>query len=49
MMTSMMKKTMAAKGVASLDELRELSQEAEVKHFGDRLYARYLSEYLEAV
>jgi peroxiredoxin family protein len=31
MMTSMMKKTMASKGVASLEELRELSQEAEVK------------------
>ena len=31
MMTSMMKKKMASKGVASLEELRELSQEAEVK------------------
>jgi len=31
MMTSMMKKKMAAKGVASLEELRELSQEAEVR------------------
>jgi peroxiredoxin family protein len=30
-MTSMMKKKMASKGVASLEELRELSQEAEVK------------------
>ncbi len=31
MMTSMMKKKMASKGVASLEELRELCQEAEVK------------------
>lgn len=31
MMTAMMKKKMKAKGVASLDELRELCQEAEVK------------------
>jgi len=31
MMTSMMKKKMADKGVASLEELRELCQEAEVK------------------
>ncbi len=31
MMTSMMKKKMKEKGVASLDELRELCQEAEVK------------------
>jgi peroxiredoxin family protein len=31
MMTSMMKKKMQDKGVASLDELRELCQEAEVK------------------
>ena len=31
MMTSMMKKKMKDKGVASLDELRELCQEAEVK------------------
>ena len=31
MMSSMMKKKMASKGVASLEELRELSQEAEVK------------------
>lgn len=31
MMTSMMKKKMAGKGVADLSELRELSQEAEVK------------------
>lgn len=31
MMTSMMKKKMADKGVADLAELRELSQEAEVK------------------
>jgi peroxiredoxin family protein len=31
MMTSMMKKKMASKGVADLSELRELSQEAEVK------------------
>jgi peroxiredoxin family protein len=31
MMTSMMKKKMASKGVASLEELRELSQEAEVR------------------
>nr|CAA6806776.1 MAG: NADH dehydrogenase (EC [uncultured Thiotrichaceae bacterium] len=31
MMTSMMKKKMASKGVADLDLLRELSQEAEVK------------------
>lgn len=31
MMTMMMKKKMAAKGVASLDELRELCLEAEVK------------------
>ncbi len=31
MMTSMMKKTMAAKGVASIEELRELCQEAEVR------------------
>ncbi len=31
MMTSMMKKKMAAKGVASLEELRELCQEAEVR------------------
>lgn len=31
MMTSMMKKKMANKGVADLAELRELSQEAEVK------------------
>ena len=30
-MTSMMKKKMASKGVASLDELRELCQEAEVR------------------
>lgn len=30
-MTSMMKKQMASKGVASLEELRELSQEAEVR------------------
>ncbi len=30
-MTSMMKKKMASKGVASLEELRELSQEAEVR------------------
>jgi len=30
-MTSMMKKRMASKGVASLEELRELSQEADVK------------------
>ncbi|MGD2116858.1 MAG: DsrE/DsrF/DrsH-like family protein [Chromatiales bacterium] len=30
-MTSMMKKKMASKGVASLEELRELSQEADVK------------------
>jgi peroxiredoxin family protein len=31
MMTSMMKKKMASKGVASLEELRELCQEADVK------------------
>jgi len=31
MMTSMMKKKMASKGVASLEELRELCQEAEVR------------------
>ena len=31
MMTAMMKKKMQAKGVASLEELRELCQEAEVK------------------
>jgi peroxiredoxin family protein len=31
MMTSMMKKKMADKGVASIEELRELCQEAEVK------------------
>ena len=31
MMTSMMKKKMKSKGVASLEELRELCQEAEVK------------------
>ncbi len=31
MMTSMMKKKMAAKGVASLEELRELCQEADVR------------------
>ena len=31
MMTAMMKKKMADKGVASLEELRELSQEADVK------------------
>jgi peroxiredoxin family protein len=31
MMTSMMKKQMKAKGVASLEELRELCQEAEVR------------------
>ncbi|MCB1875917.1 MAG: DsrE/DsrF/DrsH-like family protein, partial [Chromatiales bacterium] len=31
MMTSMMKKKMAAKGVASIEELRELCQEAEVR------------------
>ena len=31
MMTSMMKKKMADKGVASLEELRELCQEAEVR------------------
>lgn len=31
MMTSMMKSTMAKKGVASLEELRELCQEAEVR------------------
>jgi len=31
MMTTMMKKKMASKGVASLEELRELCQEAEVK------------------
>ncbi|MET0045738.1 MAG: DsrE/DsrF/DrsH-like family protein, partial [Candidatus Thiodiazotropha sp. 6PLUC3] len=31
MMTSMMKKKMASKGVADLAELRELCQEAEVK------------------
>jgi peroxiredoxin family protein len=31
MMTAMMKKKMADKGVASLDELRELCQEAEVR------------------
>ncbi len=31
MITSMMKKKMASKGVASLEELRELCQEAEVK------------------
>ena len=31
MMSSMMKKKMASKGVASLEELRELSQEAEVR------------------
>lgn len=31
MMTSMMKKKMASKGVASVEELRELCQEAEVK------------------
>jgi len=31
MMTSMMKKKMASKGVASVEELRELSQEAEVR------------------
>jgi len=31
MMTSMMKKKMASKGVASVDELRELCEEAEVK------------------
>ena len=31
MMTSMMKKKMASKGVASLEELRDLCQEAEVK------------------
>ncbi len=30
-MTSMMKKKMASKGVASLEELRELCQEAEVR------------------
>jgi len=30
-MTSMMKKKMASKGVASIEELRELSQEAEVQ------------------
>lgn len=31
MMTAMMKKKMASKGVASVDELRDLCQEAEVK------------------
>ncbi len=31
MMTAMMKKKMASKGVASLEDLRQLSQEAEVK------------------
>ena len=31
MMTTMMKKKMASKGVASIDELRELCQEADVK------------------
>lgn len=31
MMTAMMKKKMASKGVASIEELRELCQEAEVK------------------
>jgi peroxiredoxin family protein len=31
MMTSMMKQKMASKGVASVEELRELSQEAEVR------------------
>jgi len=31
MMTSMMKKKMSSKGVASVDELRELCEEAEVK------------------
>jgi peroxiredoxin family protein len=31
MMTAMMKKTMASKGVASIEELRELCQEAEVR------------------
>lgn len=31
MMTSMMKKQLSAKGVASIEELRELCQEAEVK------------------
>lgn len=31
MMTTMMKKKMASKGIASIEELRELSQEADVK------------------
>ncbi|MEZ5535101.1 MAG: DsrE/DsrF/DrsH-like family protein [Thiolinea sp.] len=53
MMTSMMKKKMASKGVADLAELRELSQEAEVKFIACQmtvdLFEMDTSEFIDDV
>jgi len=53
MMTSMMKKKMASKGVASLEELRELAQEAEVRMIACQmtvdLFEMDTSEFIDGV
>jgi len=53
MMTSMMKKKMADKGVASLEELRELCQEAEVRLIACQmtvdLFDMATSEFIEGI
>ncbi|MEZ5478763.1 MAG: DsrE/DsrF/DrsH-like family protein [Thiolinea sp.] len=53
MMTSMMKKKMASKGVADLAELRELSQEAEVKFIACQmtvdLFEMDTSEFIDGI
>jgi len=52
-MTSMMKKKMASKGVASLEELRELAQEAEVRMIACQmtvdLFEMDTSEFIDGV
>ncbi|MEW8220698.1 MAG: DsrE/DsrF/DrsH-like family protein, partial [Candidatus Thiodiazotropha taylori] len=53
MMTSMMKKKMASKGVADLTELRELCQEAEVKLIACQmtvdLFEMNTSEFIDGI